>query len=61
VTATLPIANLRRVHTIPNIRTEIYAPVYLQHPGQYPPNMFEKYLPKDFKDAGQWVTKHKRW
>jgi predicted amidohydrolase len=61
VSANLAIGNLRRIHATPNIRTEIYAPVYEQHPGQYPPNMFAKYLPKDFNDAGKWVAKFKRW
>jgi hypothetical protein len=57
----IPIALHRKIHTIPNIRTEIYAPVLTQHPGQFPPNMFADRLPKDFDEARDWSTKQKRW
>jgi len=57
----IPIALHRKTHTIPNIRTEIYAPVLTQHPGQFPPNIFADYLPKNADEAREWSLKHKRW
>ncbi|MEE9399538.1 MAG: hypothetical protein V3V23_04650, partial [Dehalococcoidales bacterium] len=58
---TIPIAAFRAKHEIPTIRTEIYAPIFEQHPGQFPPNMYSEYLPKDVDDALNWSLKHARW
>ncbi len=60
VVATIPISVHRKSHFLPNIKTELYAPVYQQHPGQYPANMYADYLPKDYDDAHQWALKHQR-
>jgi predicted amidohydrolase len=59
--ATIPIASFRAKHQAPRIRTEIYQPVLEQHPGRFPPNLYQNYLPKDTKDALQWSLKHARW
>jgi len=60
VWATIPISLHRNTHLPPNIKTEVYAPMYHQHQGQFPPNLYAEYLPKDYDDARQWAQKHKR-
>ena len=60
VAATIPISLHRHTHYLPNIKTELYAPMYEQHPGQFPANMYDKYLPRDYDEAKEWALKHKR-
>ena len=60
VQATIPISVHRKTHYLPNITTEVYVPVYKRHPGQFPPNLYTKYLPKGFDDAKKWSLKNKR-
>lgn len=60
VAGTIPISVHRKSHFPPNIPTEIYAAVYEQHPGQFPPNLYADYLPKDYDDARAWSLKHRR-
>jgi predicted amidohydrolase len=51
ISTSIPIASFRQKHSIPVLRQEIYAPVYQQFVGKYPPNMYADYLPKDATDA----------
>jgi hypothetical protein len=60
VAATIPISLHRNTYYLPNIKTELYAPMYEQHPGQFPPNLYDEYLPQGLDEAKQWALKHKR-
>jgi predicted amidohydrolase len=60
VQATIPISLHRKTHYLPNLTTEVYGPMYERHCGQYPPNLYAEYLPKDYFDAAEWSNKHKR-
>ena len=59
VSASIPISWHRNTHFLPSIKTEVYAPFYQRHYGEFPPNLYTDYLPKDFDDAKQWSLKHK--
>ncbi len=61
VTATIPIAAFRKKHQIPVLRQELYAPVYQQFVGKYPPNMYSEYLPKDRIDAANYARRKARY
>ncbi len=60
VHATIPISLHRNTHYLPNLKTEVYAPMYERHQGQFPPNLYSDYMPKDYDDAHQWALKNKR-
>ncbi|MFC1972300.1 nitrilase-related carbon-nitrogen hydrolase [Chloroflexota bacterium] len=60
ISATIPISLHRNTHYLPNIKTEVYAPMYERHSGQFPPNLYIDYLPNDYEDAKQWAYKHQR-
>lgn len=57
----IPIASFRQRHSIPNIRKELYARVYAEYEGKYPPNMYSEYLPTDAVDAITYARKKARW
>lgn len=61
VSERIPIALFRNQHSIPLLRQEIYAPVYQEYVGKYPPNLFSKYLPKDSADNLRCHTENARW
>jgi len=84
VTATVPIAEFRternrfdlmckNPHMTPStarggLRTDLIAPVYQQHPAQFPPNLLTKYqqehngeLPPDYDTTREWYFKNARW
>jgi len=61
ITAPIPIANYRKQHAIPVLRQEIYAPVYQNFVGKYPPNMYSEYLPKDAVDAMNYARRKARY
>ena len=84
VTATIPIAEFRtdrnrfdprfkNPHMTPTtarggVRTDLIAPVYQQHPAQFPPNLLTKYrqehngeLPPDYQTTREWYLKNARW
>jgi predicted amidohydrolase len=57
----LPIAILRRHHSIPVLRKELFDRVYREYEGKYPPNMYSEYLPKDTVDGITFARKKARW
>jgi len=57
----IPLATYRKQHSIPLLRQEIYAPVYQEYQGKYPPNLFSKYLPKDVLDSLRYHEENARW
>ncbi|MFC2032006.1 nitrilase-related carbon-nitrogen hydrolase [Chloroflexota bacterium] len=61
VIATIPIAYFRKNHSLPRLRVEIYAPVYAQFTGKYPPNMHSEYLAKDYQDEIEYARRKARW
>ena len=61
IRATIPIASFRNKHSIPVLRKELYAPVYVGYEGKYPPNMYSEYLPKDPIDGVNYARKKARW
>lgn len=61
IRATIPIAAFRKKHSIPVLRKELYAPVYADYVGKYPPNMYSEYLPKDPLDGINYARKKARW
>jgi len=59
---TIPIADFRKIHKAPFIRTELIAPVYQQYIGKYPPNLYSDYgVPAHGQAAGQLAEEHARW
>ncbi|MFC1969392.1 nitrilase-related carbon-nitrogen hydrolase [Chloroflexota bacterium] len=63
----IPIAEFRKTHKIPNIRTEIYVPIAEHNPGRYPPNLYTLYqqehngeLPPTPEAAREWTLQHER-
>ena len=61
VSDTIHIALLRKTHSIPPLRQELYLPEYSAYKGKYPPNMYADYLPKDDKDAVDYARRKARW
>lgn len=61
IRANIPIASFRKKHSIPVLRQELYAPVYAEYEGKYPPNMYSEYLPKNPLDGLNYARKKARW
>lgn len=61
VRATIPIASYRKKHSIPVIRQELYAPMYANYTGKYPPNLYAAYLPEDPLDGVNYARRQARW
>ncbi|MEW6141671.1 MAG: nitrilase-related carbon-nitrogen hydrolase [Chloroflexota bacterium] len=61
VYAVIPIGVFRKKRSIPVIRKELYAPVYEQYVGKFPPNLYLKYLPKDHLDGLNYARRNARW
>jgi len=61
IPAPIPIAAYRKTHSLPPLRQEIYAPMYNQFVGKYPPNLYSEYLPKDAIDAANYARRKARY
>ena len=57
----IPIALFRKHHSIPRLRKELYDRVYAEYIGNFPPNLYSEYLPKNYGDAVRWWHKKARW
>lgn len=62
VTATIPLAQYRRSHSVPIFRKELYQRIWEKYEGKYPPNQYLKDgLPKDKVDQIQRLKNIARW
>jgi len=56
VTASIPIAEFRKTHTIPEIPMAMILPTYTQYRPHYSPGLQESYIPNDFEDAARYFA-----
>lgn len=61
VTATIPIADFRRTHRIPEIPMAMVAPVFNQYVPRYRPNLLAEHIPDDYVDASRYFETKKSW
>jgi predicted amidohydrolase len=61
VTATIPIAEFRRTHTLPEIPMAMVLPVYEQYLPRYSPGLQDGYIPTDFEDASRYFASKRNW
>ncbi len=58
--ATIPIASHRKKHRLPQLRRELYAPMYEKCLSPVPANLYSDYLPENRKEAMEWSQKNFR-
>ena len=61
VIASIPMADYRRKHLIPNFPKELYTDMYQNYVPRFPPGALLDYLPKDRPDAVAYFKKLARW
>lgn len=61
VTATIPIGEFRKTHTIPEIPMAMLLPVYSQYQARYSPGLQDAYIPTDFEDASRYFSSKRNW
>jgi len=61
VTATIPIADFRRRHSIPMVHIELYRPVFGRYVNRFPPNLFTTYQPENTSDAYRYLLDKQVW
>jgi predicted amidohydrolase len=61
VTATIPIGEFRRTHTIPDVPMAMLLPVYSQYVPRYSPGLQDRYIPSDFTDASRYFASKRNW
>jgi predicted amidohydrolase len=61
VTATIPIAEFRKTHRIPEIPMALVLAAYQKYVPRYAPNLQANYIPSDFEDAGRYFESKKSW
>ncbi|MGA9026382.1 MAG: nitrilase-related carbon-nitrogen hydrolase [Steroidobacteraceae bacterium] len=61
VTATIPIAEFRKTHTLPEIPMAMVLAVYGQYVPRYSPNLQGSYIPADFVDASRYFASKRNW
>jgi predicted amidohydrolase len=62
VSATIPLAEYRKTHSVPIIRKELYQKLWEEYQTKYPPNQYLKDgVPKDKVDQIQRLKKIARW
>ncbi|MCB2106498.1 MAG: hypothetical protein KDE14_02300 [Rhodobacteraceae bacterium] len=54
-------AGFRAKHRIPDVHMAIYKPVFDQYRERYDHSLYEKYLPKDGRDAYRYFSENARW
>ncbi|HNP66052.1 MAG TPA: hypothetical protein PKH39_19135 [Woeseiaceae bacterium] len=60
-TATVPMAEYRRIRRTPEIPIEMYLPVLMQYQPINKKNAFLEYLPNDYFDSGEFFYKRMGW
>lgn len=58
---TIPMAQFRAKHRIPDLHLKLYQPVLDQYRERYDPNGYSEYLPKDKRDAFRHFSVRSRW
>ena len=61
VRATLPLAEFRKTHSVPEVPKEMLAPVYDAYVPRYGPNLLSDHLPKDTADAAKYFGAKRKW
>jgi hypothetical protein len=61
VTATIPIGEFRKTHTIPEVPMAMVLPVYTQYVPRYSPGLQDRYIPVDFADASRYFASKRNW
>ncbi|MEQ8509727.1 MAG: nitrilase-related carbon-nitrogen hydrolase [Rhodospirillaceae bacterium] len=61
ITATIPIAEFRQNHRLPDVPLSMVMPVYEQYQPPNPPNLQAKYQPDTPEEAAQYFTKNRTW
>jgi predicted amidohydrolase len=61
VTATIPIGEFRKTHTIPEVPMAMLLPVYTQYAPRYNPGLQDRYIPSDFVDASRYFASKRNW
>lgn len=61
ITGSIPIAQFRKTHQIPDIPMAMLMPVYEQYQPPNPPNLMADYLPETSEEAAQYFFKNRTW
>ena len=61
VSATIPIAQFRKTHRIPDVHMQLYRPVLDQYRERYDHSSYLKQLPKDKREAFRLFAENSRW